>query len=175
MKKNRIKIIGRPRGTDDEYDSTPSYSPVSLVYVSDLQQNYMALLTYELRKERIYCEIQYDMSFKKQMKKAGKLQSCFVLIVGEEEIKNDNITVKNYETGEQKKVESKDLVSYLKNQIEIRYEEIMKEGENQPRVSGGWEDQRDFVREYLKNTTRMKKSGLDPEKRTFDELWKLHQ
>ena len=47
--------------------------------------------------------------FGKQFEKAGKIAK-FALILGEDEIKNNEISVKNLETGEQKKLKLKDFV-----------------------------------------------------------------
>lgn len=52
-------------------------------------------------------------SLKSQMKQANKLGVKYAVIIGENEVKEASVMLKNMETGEQEKVEAKDLVNKL--------------------------------------------------------------
>ena len=52
---------------------------------------------------------------KKQMNYANKRNIPFVVLVGEEEMNKNSYTLKNMKSGEQNKVELKELISLLKN------------------------------------------------------------
>ncbi|MFC4404018.1 histidine--tRNA ligase [Gracilibacillus xinjiangensis] len=58
-----------------------------------------------------------DKKMKAQFKAADRLKARFVLVLGEEEIANDLIAVKNMESGEQENIVLEQLVSYLKGII----------------------------------------------------------
>jgi histidyl-tRNA synthetase len=69
----------------------------------------------QLRAENIACELYADASkFDKQMKYANRRNYAFVAIVGEDEIKENSITLKNFVNGEQSKVDINQLISLLK-------------------------------------------------------------
>ena len=59
----------------------------------------------ELRRKGLSCDMDYeDKSLKAQMRRAEKLGARFVVIFGEEEIKQDKVILKDMESGEQKEV-----------------------------------------------------------------------
>lgn len=72
-------------------------------------------LLFKLRGEGLSADMDYvGRSLKSQMKYAGKTGARFVLIVGEEEMKQGFITVRDMAAGEQKAVPEKEVVEYLK-------------------------------------------------------------
>lgn len=56
-----------------------------------------------------------DRSFKAQMKYADKLSADFVVIIGEDELKSDKVSVKNMKTGEQESVDTNKLVEFIQS------------------------------------------------------------
>ena len=71
-------------------------------------------LTEELRAQGISCEFDLtNKKFVKQLEKASKVAK-YALILGEDEIAQGKVTVKNLETSEQKLVERKDVLEELK-------------------------------------------------------------
>jgi len=48
------------------------------------------------------------------MRSANDLNAKFVVIIGEDELKKDVLTLKNMESGEQKELSSRDLIKELK-------------------------------------------------------------
>ena len=72
-------------------------------------------LVEELRKNGVRAEIFYEnKSFKSKMKEANRRQIKYVVIVGEEEIKNKKYTLKNMTTSEQKQLSVADIVKVIK-------------------------------------------------------------
>ncbi len=68
-----------------------------------------------LRENNISCELYPDpIKFDKQMKYANKKNVSFVILIGEDELKNNKISIKNFASGEQKSVSKEDLISILK-------------------------------------------------------------
>lgn len=78
-------------------------------------------LAKELRTNGISTDIYPDTAkMKKQMQYANKKKIPYVIIIGEEELKSDSVTLKDMESGEQSKVKSEDLseviMKYLSKQ-----------------------------------------------------------
>ena len=71
-------------------------------------------LTEEVRSLGLTCEFDLtNKKFVKQLEKASKVAK-YALILGEDELAQDNVTVKNLETSEQVLVARKDLVNHIK-------------------------------------------------------------
>lgn len=71
-------------------------------------------ITARLWVKGVPCEIDYSgRSLKSQMRKAHKCGRRFVILVGEEEIKNGTLLLKDMETGEQKALEFEKAADYL--------------------------------------------------------------
>ncbi|MFH0790094.1 MAG: His/Gly/Thr/Pro-type tRNA ligase C-terminal domain-containing protein, partial [Candidatus Omnitrophota bacterium] len=70
----------------------------------------------KLRKERIICDTDYEgKSLKSAMRKANDLGAGFVLLIGENELKKNVVTLKDMTSGEQREIEQDNLVRELKN------------------------------------------------------------
>lgn len=69
-----------------------------------------------LRENNLSCEIYPDNSkFEKQFKYASNKKIPYVIIIGEEELKNKNLSIKNMVSGEQKTISETELLGYCKN------------------------------------------------------------
>ncbi len=69
----------------------------------------------DLRKNGISADISYtNTSLKSQMSRANKLNARFALILGEEEMRNGTIAVKNMANGVQENVKLESVLEYLK-------------------------------------------------------------
>lgn len=76
-------------------------------------------IIHQLRKDGFWVERDYEEgSIKSQMRKANKASSRFVLILGENEIKNKRFTCKNMSNGEQTEIPADSLNSVLKEKME---------------------------------------------------------
>ncbi|MBU1147966.1 MAG: histidine--tRNA ligase, partial [Candidatus Omnitrophica bacterium] len=66
----------------------------------------------ELRRKGLSCDMDYeDKSLKAQMRRAEKLGARFVVIFGEEEIKQGKVILKDMKSGEQEEVELESIKS----------------------------------------------------------------
>ena len=69
-----------------------------------------------IRDNNIICDIYYtETSFKKKLNYANKLKIPYICIIGEDEEKENLVTIKNMETGNQEKVKIENLIDKLKN------------------------------------------------------------
>ena len=84
--------------------------PITVTYISEEQKSLAFELVQRLRNQGFEAEFIFDGNFKKQMKKAGQNNSRFVLILGEDEVKNDEVTVKDFANSTEQKVK-RDLIS----------------------------------------------------------------
>ena len=55
----------------------------------------------------------YSGNLKKRLKNANKLSSNFAIIIGTDEINNNNAIVRNLETGEQEFINFEDIVKHI--------------------------------------------------------------
>ena len=87
------------------------------IYIASIggQADYKASgLVKKLRDKKIKAEKDYmDRSLKAQMKYADKLNTNYVLIIGQEEINSGKAELKNMKTGSQEKVDIKNFEKYF--------------------------------------------------------------
>ena len=67
-------------------------------------------LANELRKNNLKSEILWSGNVGKKMKKANAMNAKFALIIGESEVSTNEVSVKNLQTGEQKKYSRNELI-----------------------------------------------------------------
>ncbi|KAB7667294.1 histidine--tRNA ligase [Bacillus sp. B1-b2] len=85
-----------------------------LVSLGEEAKDYTVGLLYQLRQAGFSCERDYlDRKVKAQFKAADRLNAKYVAILGEDELKNNKINVKNLESGEQKEIDITKLVEAL--------------------------------------------------------------
>ncbi|MDA9817635.1 histidine--tRNA ligase [Flavobacteriaceae bacterium] len=88
-------------------------NPTSIIFISPNEEQYAATLAHELRNSDIHIKIYHGLSFKKQMKLASKDNSKYVLIIGENEVKNNDISVKNFQNSQTIKIHRTKLNNFL--------------------------------------------------------------
>ena len=87
---------------------------IFIVALGDVAKIPAFKLMQELRMAKISASMDFaGRSMKAQMKQANKKNARFVAILGEDEVKEACVALKDMKTSEQKKVASKDLVSAL--------------------------------------------------------------
>ncbi|MFH0732019.1 MAG: histidine--tRNA ligase [Candidatus Omnitrophota bacterium] len=70
----------------------------------------------KLRKKGISCDMDYQArSLKAQMRYADKKNAKFVAVIGDDELKTQEVNLKNMKTGEQQKVNLNQLADFLNN------------------------------------------------------------
>ncbi len=87
---------------------------VAVAAAEDEANSECATLTQELRLLGFNVENISGGNLGKKMKRAAKIQAAATLILGSEELKNQQVTLKNMSSGEQSKVDRQNLVAVLK-------------------------------------------------------------
>jgi len=85
-----------------------------IVPVASEQHTLALLLADSLYAQGIAVDVFFDGSLKSMMRKANKLGATSVLIIGEEELQNKTVTIKNMTTGTTQSVPQIDVAQWLK-------------------------------------------------------------
>ena len=105
-------------GILDEKDEEKSITKALVIDIDNKNFDYMLKIATAFREAGIPTDVYYEnKSLKAKMKYANKLYMPFVAIVGEEEIKNSSISIKNMFTGEQKIVKIEEAIEEIKNNM----------------------------------------------------------
>lgn len=101
----------------EQLGSTIENTEVAKVYIAKqptLDTNIDIQIATELREKGISCEIDLlERSFKAQFKYANKLGVKYVLCLGQDELDNNQVTVKDMSTGEESKVDIDKVVDFI--------------------------------------------------------------
>lgn len=87
--------------------------PVTVTYIAQEQKSSAFELAQRLRNQGFEVEFVCDGNFKKQMKKASQKNSRFVIILGEDEVKNGEAMVKDFENSSEQKIKRELVIAYL--------------------------------------------------------------
>ncbi|MCW5699192.1 MAG: histidine--tRNA ligase [Rhodospirillales bacterium] len=85
-------------------DVPPLPRPVAVAPVSDEQTPAALAISQQLRRAGLAVDLGYAGKFAKRMKRANKINARVTVIVGEDELARDVVTVRDMDTGEQKEV-----------------------------------------------------------------------
>ena len=89
-----------------------------LILVIPLSQKCLSL-SYRIRNESLGEDFKYEIStnfnLKKSLKYSNKINASYAVIIGENEVENDYLTIKNLKDGEQKSIKNTELKDYLSN------------------------------------------------------------
>ena len=93
----------------------PEEKYLTVVLPLSKEQNESALLLADtLLQNNIRTEVLFDdSSLKSKMRKANKLSAKYVLLIGEEEQKNNNVTVKNMASGNEETINQTKVTDYI--------------------------------------------------------------
>lgn len=81
-------------------------------------ENYVIRFVHSLRKKGFNVESDLlSRSLKSQFKYADKIGAKFVIVIGDDEINENKISIKNMQTGEQIKIWSNDVAEYLSQNV----------------------------------------------------------
>ena len=93
-------------------------SDAFIIQFGDATESVAFNLMSQLRANGLKVEMDFGgRSFKAQMKQANKLNAKYVLIVGEDEVAKDVVTLKNMANSEQEVVEIKNIIDKLKAEV----------------------------------------------------------
>ena len=106
--------VGFAMGMERLYSLLEKTEPENLkAYVVSNNTDETIKLVAELRKQNISCD--FDMTnkkFAKQLEKASKVAD-YAIILGEDEINNNQVAIKNLKTSEQKTINRSEIINYL--------------------------------------------------------------
>ena len=100
-------LVGEPKNKKES---------VGVIAVDAPSQPEALTLLQELRSQNIASQTFYSGNLSKQMKKAHKRGCKSVVLIGEKEINNKTVVIKDLETGEQREVSRSQLIENLKGQ-----------------------------------------------------------
>jgi histidyl-tRNA synthetase len=107
----RIILSMKERGADVPRPGGPH---MYVVHAGSGTEREAFLIAQQLRKACVRAEIAYGgRSLKAQMRHAGAAGACYTVIVGEDELKEGVVTVKELRTGEQRRVRPEELPDLL--------------------------------------------------------------
>ena len=88
---------------------------VYVCYVTDNEKNYAFKLLNDLRNENIKCDMSYmTKSLKSQFKDADINNPKYIIIIGNDEVKENVLTVKNNITKEEYKINKNEISKFIK-------------------------------------------------------------
>ncbi|MCT4614244.1 MAG: histidine--tRNA ligase [Marinifilaceae bacterium] len=123
-----VSGVGISFGADRIYDvmeqmnkfpkQNAASTKVMFINFGEKEEMYCLPILSILRENNINSEIfPSSQKMKKQMNYANNKNISFVIMVGENEMNENRLSVKNMETGEQESVNINDLVDYIKNRL----------------------------------------------------------
>ena len=85
-----------------------------IMYVNDEEKEYGAYLTQNIRLNGVSTEMDnMGRNFKSQFKQADRLKAKFLIILNSEDLKNEEVTIKDNLTKEENKIKLNDVIDYL--------------------------------------------------------------
>ena len=104
---NNNMEIPKPRGID-----------VFMVTIGERADKKAMELAYKLRKNSISVDIDHlNRSIKAQFKYSNKINSSYTIVIGDDELDNDVVSLKNMETGDQQEIKLSQIVEEMQNRI----------------------------------------------------------
>lgn len=91
--------------------------PIAVNYVAEDEKFYAFEIAHKLRLAGFLVDFVFEGNFKKQMKRASQNNSRFVIIIGEDEVKNGEVSVKDFDNSKEQKVKQELLVHYLQGKL----------------------------------------------------------
>lgn len=97
---------------------TSSASDVLVLPMSENEMPYALSVAHQLRSNNLKVDVYSgETKFKNKMVYANKIGVPFVLVLGEDEVKENAVTLKNMGTGTQTQLSLEDLATYLSNEM----------------------------------------------------------
>jgi len=87
--------------------------PIAVNYITESEKNIAFDIVNRLRNAGIMSDFVTDGNFKKQMKRSSQNNARFVIIIGEDEAKNEEVIVKDFDNSKEQKVKQELLIHYL--------------------------------------------------------------
>ena len=92
---------------------TPAHRPISVIPIGEDEVPAAQVLTNTLRRAGFAADLSYGGNMGKRMKRADKIKAAVAVILGADEVRENAVTVRDLDSGDQVKVLEVDLVRYL--------------------------------------------------------------
>lgn len=93
---------------------------IYIIPMGENEKSYAYKLCQDLRMNGFSTDIDYlNRSMKANFKQADRLNPRYIIIVGEEEVKTNILTIKENETKEEYKISTEELIDFLDERIEV--------------------------------------------------------
>ncbi len=99
---------------EDQKRDVPKTIPIAVIPVNPDAINIATQITQELRHAHIPSDLSYSGNMAKRMKRANRIGASHALIIGEEEMAQNQITVKDLSSGEQQTMARENLLPFFK-------------------------------------------------------------
>ena len=120
MSQKNICAIGFAAGverlmmlSENVKNSQDDYRAVIVSYISENEKDLAFNLVNRLRINGFKADFIFEGNFKKQMKRASQINAKYVIIIGENEVKNSELIVKNFDNSQEYKVKQDLIIHYL--------------------------------------------------------------
>jgi histidyl-tRNA synthetase len=91
--------------------------PVYLAYLGKASRAYAVKLLAELREAGIGAQIAMRGSLRSQLRHANKRDARYALIIGEDELARDEVTLRDMQSGDQTMVPTSSIIAVLREQL----------------------------------------------------------
>ena len=89
--------------------------PIAVIPIGEEAQSQALVITQKLRQGGFFADLSYSGNMKKRMKRANSVNAIVAVILGENELARDVVTVRNMESGDQIEVSLASLEEHLAN------------------------------------------------------------
>ena len=90
---------------------------VAVNYISENEKLFAFKIVQKLRCAGFFADFVFEGNFKKQMKRASQNNARFVIIIGENEMKNGEVVVKDFDNSNEQRIKHELLLHYLEGKI----------------------------------------------------------
>lgn len=90
---------------------------IAVIPVSNELASRAQVMAQELRRQGCKVEFAFSGNMKKRLKRADKSQACLAIILGDDELKDGNVVLRDLETGEQNVVKLDDLLGVVQSHV----------------------------------------------------------
>ncbi len=91
--------------------------PLYLIPIGEFAESKSLKISDDFRSENIITLVDYEISLKKRMQKANKLNVDFAIIYGDNELQNKTFILKNLNSGVEEAMNKEQLLNYIKKSI----------------------------------------------------------
>ncbi|MEI8321308.1 MAG: histidine--tRNA ligase [Alphaproteobacteria bacterium] len=88
--------------------------PISLIPLGDVAQEQAFKMLFDLRSKQMAVDLAWEGSLKSRMKRANRLNAKWAFIFGDDELKQNTVTVKDLDSGDQTTVPLENVESFIK-------------------------------------------------------------